>query len=249
MVKSSQFPLSFENPEPHSCTPHVRQTVLANVPFFAGLSEDSIREIDRRCRVTDYDTGNAVHHAGQPARRLSVVATGTAKLVRTAINGTEVLLDILRPGDFFGALPVLGATTYTASVWALTPLCVLSLDVSAFDEILDEHPSVARAGLEVMAKRLEQAQTHTHALAAATSEQRIAGALAMLADQAGVPRPEGGVMLDLPLSRDDLGALTGTASETVSRVLAQLRRDGVVDTGRGWVAVLNLKAIHDLAVV
>lgn len=187
-------------------------------------------------------------HAGDPATSLYVVATGTAKVVRPSLDGTEVLLDIARPGDFFGVLPSLGVETYADSAWALTPLCVLALDGAAFEEVLDEHPSVARAGLRVVAQRLDQAQSHIHAMAAATSEQRVAGALVMLAGRVGVPRSNG-LLLDLPLSRDDLASLTGTASETVSRVLARLQRDGLIDSGRRWIAIVDLPALEELAVI
>lgn len=207
-----------------------------------------LAEIDRRCRVEDHPAAAAVLHAGDPASHVYVVASGTAKVVRPTLEGTEVLLDIARPGDFFGALPSLGAETYADSVWALTALCVLSLDAAAFEEILDEHPSVARAGVRVMAQRLAQAQDQLHALAAATSEQRVAAALVMLADRVGVPRPSG-LLLDLPLSRDDLAALTGTASETVSRVLSRFQRDGLIDSGRRWIELRDRPALETLAVI
>ncbi len=246
MSRSRRSPLTVQSNDPHTCTLDVRQHVLAHVPFFEGLGPEEIASIDRRCRVEDFDAGDAVHHAGQPATRLYVVATGTAKLVRPAIDGTEVLLDVVRPGDFFGALPSLGAHTHTDSAWALTPICVLSLDTTTFDEILDEFPSVARAGLTVMSKRLSQAQSHIHAMAVATSEQRVAAALTMLGRKTGVPR-HGQTLLDLPLSREDLAGLTGVTSETVSRVLARLQRDGVIDTGRLWVAIIDDEQLSRLA--
>jgi CRP/FNR family transcriptional regulator, nitrogen oxide reductase regulator len=245
---SRRSPVTAEPNDPGSCTTDVRQHVLAHVPFFAGLTPEQIGDIDRRCRVEDFEPGQAVHHVGQPARRLFVIAAGTAKLVRPVLDGTEVLLDLMRPGDFFGALPALGTDTYTDSVWALTPLCVLSLDGASFDKILDEHPSVARSGLRVMAQRLEQAQTHIHAMAAANSQQRIAGALVMLARRVGVRRRDG-LLLDLPLARDDLASLTGTASETVSRTLAQLQRDGVINTGRRWIEITDLVELERLATI
>jgi CRP-like cAMP-binding protein len=239
-------PLRVPTHDPASCTLEVRHEVLAGVPFFAGLDHADIVELDRRCRIEDFDTGQAVIHAGQPARRLYVVATGTAKVVRPTLAGTEVLLDIVRPGDHFGTLPTLGADTYADSVWALTPLCVLSLDGPSFDAVLDAHPEVARAGLRVMAERLEAARTHVHAMAVATSQERVALAVAILARRVGVPH-DGGMLLDLPLSRDDLAAMTGTASETVSRVLAQLQRDGVIDSGRQWIVVRDLARLDELA--
>ncbi|MBK5222910.1 MAG: Crp/Fnr family transcriptional regulator [Acidimicrobiia bacterium] len=249
MATRRRTPLTIESNDPHVCTPDVRQHVLAHVAFFRDLTADEIVDIDRHCRVEDFDAGNAVHLAGQPARRLFVVATGSAKLTRSTLDGVEVLLDVLLPGDHFGALPVLGSDAYTDSVWALTPLCVLSLDIDAFDDILDHHPSVARAGLGVMARRLEGSRSQAYALAAATAEQRVAAALVMLAARTGVRRAGGTILLDLPLSRDDLAALTGTASESVSRTLARLKRDGLIDTGRRWVTVRDLAALEQVATI
>jgi CRP/FNR family transcriptional regulator, nitrogen oxide reductase regulator len=241
-------PITVEAADPASCTVDVRQHALGHVPFFADLSPDELAEVDRRCRVEDYAAGQAVLHEGQRASRLYVVATGTAKVVRPTLEGTEVLLDVARPGDFFGTLPALGSDMYTHSVWALTPMCVLSLDASSFDQILDANPSVARAGLRVVATRLERAHSHLHAMAAASSQQRIAAALVMLARRAGVERKDG-LLLDLPLSRDDLASLTGTASETVSRVLAQMERDGLISTGRRWIEITDLPELEALSVI
>lgn len=241
-------PLRIESTDPATCTVDVRRHALAHVPFFSDLSAAELATVDERCRVEDHDAGEPVLHAGDPARRIHVVASGTAKVVRPTLDGTEVLLDIARPGDFFGALPALGAETYGDSVWALTPLCSLSLDAAVFEEILDRHPSVARAGLRVMAQRLEQAQRQVHAVAAASSAQRVAGALVMLAGRVGVRRGER-TLLDLPLSRDDLASLTGTASETVSRILAGWQRDGLIDSGRQWIEIVDLPVLEDLAVV
>lgn len=247
MASNRRSPVSMPPVDAHTCTPHVRQQVLAHVPFFRDLDAAEIEAIDARCRVRDFGPGEAVHLAGQPARELFVVATGTAKQTRPTLEGTEVLLDVLRPGDYFGAIPALGITEHPDSVWPLTPLCVLSLDTDTFDEILDEHPSVARAGLRIVAERLEHARVHIHHLATATAEQRVSGALVMLAERTGVPRAGGQTLLDLPLSREDLAGLTGSASETVSRVLAQLRRDELIETGRRWVAVRDLDRLRALA--
>lgn len=247
-MTSRRLPLTVIHHNAATCTADVRQQSLAHVPFFAELDSQEIAALNERCRIHDFEAGEAVLHAGDPADHLYVVAAGTAKVVRPTLDGTEVLLDIARRGDFFGALPALGADTYADSVWALTDLCVLSLDIDTFDELLDEHPSVARSGLRVIAERLSTARTHIHAVAAATSQQRVAGALVMLARRAGVP-DQGQILLDLPLSRDDLASLTGTASETVSRVLSQLRRDGMIETGRRWISITDLDGLEDLAVV
>ncbi len=246
MSTRRRSPVVLPEPDPHSCTIGVRHEVLSRTPFLTGLSAEEIDAINDRVQVRNYEAGEAVYHAGQPARWLYVVAVGTAKLSRPTLEGREVLLDVARPGDFLGALPVLGADTYEESAWAVTALCLLSLAAADFDAILDRHPSVARAGLEVVGQRLRDARARIHWLSAATVEVRVAATLALLARRAG-RRSAGGVLIEVPLSRDDLAAMTGSASETVSRTLSRFRRDGLVDTGRRWVRILDPAALAALA--
>jgi len=61
-----------------------------------------------------------------------------------------------------------------------------------------------------------------------------------------VPRREG-LLLDVPLTRADLAAMAGTTTETVSRVLSRWRADGLITSGRAWVALVDREAIAGLA--
>jgi CRP-like cAMP-binding protein len=46
-----------------------------------------------------------------------------------------------------------------------------------------------------------------------------------------------GVLIEVPLGREDLAAMTGTTTETASRVMSQFQKDGLIETGRQWVAL------------
>src|SRR3546814_17665219 len=118
MSTPRRSPLTPQLDDPKVCTPDVRRPVLAHVPFFGSLSSEEIAEVDRRCRVEDFDAGNAVHHAGPPARLLHGVAPGAPQVVRTPPERTEVLLAIVLPGDFSGTLPVLCSDAYPTQAWA-----------------------------------------------------------------------------------------------------------------------------------
>jgi CRP/FNR family transcriptional regulator len=75
-------------------------------------------------------------------------------------------------------------------------------------------------------------------LSAYPAEQRIAAALLTLADKMGETRGSS-VLIQAPLSRQDLAEMTGTTPETASRIMAQFRHSGLVRTGRRWVAILD----------
>lgn len=224
----------------------MRLRSLARVPFFARLDDNELAAIEARCGMRGVEPGEAVHLAGRPATHLTVVAQGVVKLTRPAPDGRELLTDVAGPGGHLGTLPALGEERYVDSAWALTPGCLLRLGVDDLAEVLDAHPQVTRDALRVVAAQLREAQSAAHRFAAADAEQRVAAALLLLVDRLGVRR-DGARLINAPLGRDDLAGLAACAPETVSRVLSRLRRDGVLDTGRRWVAVRDRAALEALA--
>lgn len=242
MTERRRTPLQIASADPRACGHDVRVRSLARVPFLADLTERDLADLDARCGMRGLDTGEAVYLEGAPAERLYVVAQGVVKRVRRAPDGTDTLIGVASTGDAVGALPALGEETHRESAHALTPACLLSLTPETVDALLDAHPSVARRALTMLGARLREAEDRHHRLAAADAEERVTATLRTLAERLGVRR-EGRVLINAPLGRDDLAGLAGCAPETVSRVLARLRREGVIDTGRRWVAVRDLDAL------
>ncbi|MFU8841189.1 MAG: helix-turn-helix domain-containing protein [Nitriliruptoraceae bacterium] len=70
----------------------------------------------------------------------------------------------------------------------------------------------------------------------------------MLADRLGIDQGER-ILIDVPLARDDLASMSGCASETVSRSLAMWSREGIIETGRRWVALRRPDALAEVAAV
>lgn len=241
-----RIPLSHPSAQPHMCTPDVRRQMLGRAPLFADLAPDELAEVDRRCRVQGFVAGEAVYHAGTPATRIYVVASGAVKLVMPSADGQETVLDLCGPGDPLGAVPALGEERHTDSAWALTPTCLLGLDAEVFDRIMDDFPAVARATLAGVAQRLSRSRHTVHLLAGASLPRRLAGMLLLLADKVGRDW-EDGVLIDVPLNREDLASMAGAATESVSRQLSSWKRAGLIDSGRRWIALRDSAALRALA--
>lgn len=231
---------------PHHCPLPLRLDVLAHAPYFAGLDRAAIAAVEKRMQVQSYDAGEVIYRTGAPADGLFILATGTVKVLRASLDGAEVLVDVITPGAMFGSIAALGLSTYPDTAQALTVTCALRTSAADFRAVLEQHPGVALVVLDDLATRLEQTQQTVRRLSAGTVEQRVASTLLALADKVGEPRG-GAVLLQLPLSRADLAAMTGTTTESVSRTLSTLRRQGVVETGRRWTAVTDREALAALA--
>ncbi len=246
MKSRRKSPVNLVTTDPHQCSIDLRMRILSRLPFFSELSRKAVEGINQRFIEVGYELGERIYTVGDPAEKLYVVAEGKVKILQHTASGRDVLLDILSPGEFFGNIAALGATAYNDSAEAQSPSCILVIRSDAFREILDEHPGLALKALDVMAARLNEANQRVIQLSSMPVEKRIAITLRKLALKLGRQK-DSMLLIDVPLSRDDLSEMTSTTPETASRVMSQLQSAGIIESGRQWVGILDLKALENLA--
>lgn len=221
----------------------VRLRVLADSPIFGRLAAQDLPQIDARCSAQYAQRGDLIYRAGEPADALYVVAHGALKLTRPSLDGFDVLVDVVGPGDFLGMLTALGEATFSESATTLAETCVLRFSAQAFRAVLNVHPEVTLAALDAVSARLASARRTVRELAADTVPDRIASALSRLVKTLGV-REAREVRIPVPITQAELAAMAGTTPETVSRTLAGWRTQGWIKTGRGTITVTDPKSFE-----
>ncbi len=211
--------------------------LLAATPFCAGLSPGQLETLAAAGRTRRAARGAFLFLQGDPAAELLVVLSGRARLTQLTLDGQQVLVRFSGPGDVIGALAVTGAVEYPVSAEAVEPITVLAWDGAALAEQMAAAPALAANLLRMMAGRIQELQEQVRELATERVERRIARALLRLVQQTGRRTPEG-ILLDLPLSRQDVAELTGTTLYTVSRTLSRWEQEGIVASGRERVVVV-----------
>jgi CRP/FNR family transcriptional regulator, nitrogen oxide reductase regulator len=239
-------PVEVDIVPPAACSVELRLEILGNLPFFATLSPADVAAANERFRELGFAAGDTITFSDDPAASLYVVASGQVKLLHHTLAGKDVLLDVLTPGEFFGNLSAQEGATYLETAIAQTDACILAIPTAAFRAILGEHPAAALAVLDLTAQRLQSAQERVRQLSAYSVEQRIAVTLLRLAEKLGDER-EVGWLIQTPLSRDDLAQMTGTTPESASRVMSQLQKDGLIASGRQWVAITDRFTLEERA--
>ncbi len=164
-------------------------------------------------------------------------------MARPTVDGQDVVLDFLGPGEHFGSLAELGDAAYREDVTAHTHACILYTTADDFNALLRQYPAVTLATLGIVASRLRTAHSMIEQLSAYPVEHRVAATLLHLARKRGSEGRQG-LLIDIPLSRQDIADMTGATVETVSRVMSQFRRDGLIDSGRRWISVLDVDALQ-----
>lgn len=226
------------------CSVEDQRRLLGAAPYFKSLTTEQIENVQRQFQQHHYRADSPIHHAGDEATRISIVAAGSVKLVRTTLDGKDVVIDLLTPGDHFGSLAEFGDTTYRETAIAHTECCILSTTAPIFGQFMREYPAVAIDSLAMVAARLSDAQFVIEQLSAHPVEQRVVQTLLQLAEKVGVER-DGAILIDLPLSRQDIADMTGTTVESASRVMSELRKLGEIDSGRRWISILDEDALQN----
>jgi CRP/FNR family transcriptional regulator, nitrogen oxide reductase regulator len=244
-MERRRSPVELRSITPQQCTHDVLLMVLHQAPFFAPLTHEDVQQIASRFRQRDFSAGESIHHFGQRAERLEIVAAGTVKLTRPTTIGRDVLLDVLAPGSLCGGIDLLGQETYPDTAMANSDCCILVITPAEFRDILETYPAAAVAALEYVSGRLQSAHDSIEQLSAYPVERRLAATLLKLGDRLGREN-EDGLLIDMPLSRQDLADMTGSTVETVSRVLSKFRQAGLINSGRRWVSIVDRPGLERL---
>jgi CRP-like cAMP-binding protein len=246
MKARRKSPLDIQVTESHMCSVGVRLKILGQLPFFEGLTHAQLEQANKLFHETGFAPNETIFFAGDPARRLSVVADGRVKLLRHSLSGKNILLDLLRPGELFGSLSFNSGEVYTDTAEAQVQSCVLSISAEDFRGILHQYPGIALKVLDIMTARLLAAQERVSQLSALPVEGRIASVLSMLGRKFG-KQSDVGLLIEVPLGREDLAAMTGTTTESASRVMSQFQKEGLIQAGRQWVALSDRARLAELA--
>ena len=92
--------------------------------------------------------------------------------------------------------------------------------------------------------RLAQARDRDVNQSAKTVVQRVATVLLRLDAKLGDLRPDGSSLLQVRLRRDDIAGMAGTTLESTSRAMSQMKKDGLIDSGREWVSIIDAQALE-----
>lgn len=219
---------------------------LAAMPIFQGLSAAVCAAVLAASQTAPAVPGEAYVCQGEPATRFYLLRSGRVRLSQVTPEGQQVIMRFIAPGEEFGIVAVLGRLPYPVTAEAVEPSVALAWGGALFQDLILRHPRIGLNGMAMLAERVQEFQDRLREAGTQRVERRVANALLRLARQAG-RAVEGGVLIDLPLSRQDLAEMTGTTLFSVSRVLAAWEERGLVGSARKRISLLSPHALVAIA--
>jgi CRP-like cAMP-binding protein len=213
---------------------------LRRVSVFKDATDEDLKLLVQKGILRSIEEGEFFFFQGDPATYFYVLITGRAKLLQTNPAGQQVNLRTINEWQMFGALGAVRENAiYPATAQALEPSTALAIESSFLKEMMQTRPYLSQNLMQLMTSYIMEMQERYRELATEKVERRIALTILRLAAQVGKRTNSKDMMVELPLTRQDVAEASGTTIFTVSRVLADWERRGLVEAGRERVLIRN----------
>lgn len=219
---------------------------LRRLPIFSALADTERRVIASAASLRHLARGECAFSEGAPAGEIFLLLSGHVALSRGGRHRGAVILRIAHPGEPFGPAGGTQGRRQTTTAIALRDCTLAVWPIETWNEFLHEMPGLAIGLLGTLERSLAVAQDRLVEMACLDVPRRIAHLVLRLIDQAGRQHGDG-ILVDFPITRKDIAALTGTTLHSASRVLTHWERQGIIGGGRRELLVRNVPALVDLA--
>ncbi len=227
------------------------QKIIRESNLFRDVSAGGFDQVMRSGILRSVEGGGFYFMQGDPAVHAYVLVSGRVKMVQIAPNGQQITLRIMTPGQTFGGIAILKPESgYPATAHAEEDSAAMAWDTAHLRELAKQEPSIAMNAMQLMHGYITELQERQQALVTGRVEQRIARILVKLAADSG-KKTDDGILIDIPLTRQDVAEMSGTTLFTVSRTMSEWERMGLLKIGREQVIIREphglVKIADDLA--
>ncbi|HEX5392886.1 MAG TPA: cyclic nucleotide-binding domain-containing protein [Rhodocyclaceae bacterium] len=202
----------------------VSPTVLRTLPIFESLDNTRLAPIARVASLRNAPRGTVVVREGDRTDSVYFVINGTLKVSVSDDEGREVILTILGTGDLFGEMGVVDNNPRSATVTATQSADLVTIAKADFQQCMMNNFDVSLFIMRNLAHRLRQADRKIESLALMDVYGRVARLLIDLSEEV-----EGRRIVIKKLTKQDIAKMIGASREMVSRVMTDLRGQGLLD--------------------
>ena len=228
---------------PEAATDEVWEA-LRRCRAWSAASDEAVSGLAEASTLERFEADRPLVSEGAAADRFGVVGAGRARVFHLAADGRRTIYEELGPGDPFGMVAALAGGRNPAHVEAATHGSVVWVPREALLGMAEGDAGVARGLLQDLAARLVDFTAMVQTLSLDVPA-RVASYLFQLSLATGEATEEG-LLVDLGMRKADLAEALGTVPESLSRALARLRDEGVIEVRGSTVLIHDVGALARL---
>ena len=215
---------------------------LALTPLFQGLDSDHLAEVVMILTDQTVKRGEIIFSEGDPGVGFYVVVTGKVKIFKLSPDGKEQILHIFENREPFAEAAIFAGTSYPAHAMAMSNSRLFFFSRASFLNLIRTKPNLAMNMMAALSLRLKKFANMIEALSLKEVPSRLATHLLLLSEQQNYTSE-----IQLNLTKTHLASLLGTIPETLSRILAKMAHQGLIESKGPNIKILDFDALEDLA--
>lgn len=220
--------------------------MLGQIESLAGLSSTTLAAISKAAQTRLLAANDVLYHHGEEAHAIYIVLSGGVRLMEHTDDGKDVGLKLYGAGDLFGLLAIGGVYAHPSRIEALLPTQMMCLHRNTARLVMLQHPDFALRVVDLLVEHIHVAHARVREMATERVERRLARTLLKYGQKFGA-RINGSILIDIPISQQDLANFIGATNESVNRILKQWDQQQIVALSRMRIEILDWAELVNIA--
>jgi CRP-like cAMP-binding protein/CheY-like chemotaxis protein len=195
---------------------------------------DELKKIIHERKSRAFKKGQVIYYDGDKGNGLYLVINGKIKTVKLADDGRELMTGIYSAEEYLGINAVLASEPYSDIATALEDSMLCLIPKEQLEEVLNMYPDIAREFIKLLANDIREKEEQLLQMAYHSVRKKMAEALLRL------HRQQPNEIRTFKVAREDLAAMAGMATETVSRTLSDFKNEGLIEKTGSNITLIDL---------
>lgn len=202
-----------------------------------GLAE--LKKVISERKTRHFKKNQVIYYDGDKGNGLYLVISGKVKTIKLAQDGRELMTGMYGNDDYLGIHALLSNEPFSDTATALEDTVLCLIPKEQLDELLNQYPGVAREFIKLLSNDIRDKEEQLLQLAYHSVRKRMADAIVRLSKQQSGSN-------EIKISREDLAAMAGMATETVSRTLSDFKDENLIEKKGSYIHILNLERLEKM---
>ncbi|MBI4930353.1 MAG: Crp/Fnr family transcriptional regulator [Bacteroidetes bacterium] len=212
---------------------------------FCSLNKTEQEQISGHKTFHLYKKGQVIFYEGNQPQGLYCIYSGKVKIHKLGDNGKDQIVRLAKTGNVVGYRALLSIDNYYATATALENTLVCFFPKATYLNLLMNNPEFSMKTIKMLSGNLRIAEQMITNMAQKQVRERMAGALLYLKDFFGLE--EDGATINTVLTRQDIGNIAGTTTETSIRILSDFNKNKIIRIVGKKIKILNKKELLHIA--
>jgi len=199
-----------------------------------------LKDLSSGAKTKFYKKKEAIYVEGSTPNFLYLIEKGKVKIYREHQYGKELIISLLKEGDFFGYTALLHENNYNESAEALEDVTIVMIPKEDFYALLNSNHFVMKRFVKLLSNEVQEKEEQLLQMAYSSVKKRVTETLIKLQKQ----NQKETEVFNISISREDLANVVGTATESLIRTLGDLKHDNLIEIKGSNISITDLKRLE-----